>query len=92
MTRTLRSPNARVGGAPPVVKVNGWESGWASGDSRIIESTGGAPAMWVTPAWSISRQMSSARIARRHTWVPATAVSAHVVHQPLQWNIGSVHK
>ena len=48
--------------------------------------------MWVTPAWSISRQMSSAWTARKQTWVPATAVSAQVVHQPLQWNIGSVHR
>ena len=47
------------------MKVNGWDSGCASGDSRIIDSTGGAPAMWVTPAWSISRQMSSARTTRR---------------------------
>ena len=81
-----------LGGAPAVVTVSACRSGWDSEDSFIIDSTVGAPAMWVTPAWSISRQMSSALTARRHTWVPATAVSAQVVHQPLQWNIGSVHR
>ena len=25
-------------------------------------------------------------------WVPATAVTPHVKHQPLQWNIGSVQR
>ena len=28
----------------------------------------------------------------RHMWVPATAVTAHVNVQPLQWNIGNVHR
>ena len=26
------------------------------------------------------------------TWRAATAVTAHGKHQPLQWNIGSVHR
>ena len=30
--------------------------------------------------------------SRRHTCVPPMAVSAQGVHQPLQWNIGSVHR
>ncbi len=25
-------------------------------------------------------------------WVPPAAVTAHGVHQPLQWNIGNVHR
>ncbi len=29
---------------------------------------------------------------RRHTCVPESAVTPHVKHQPLQWNIGSVHR
>src|SRR4029453_6785358 len=29
---------------------------------------------------------------RRQTGVPATAVTAHVKHQPLQWNMGSVQR
>ncbi len=28
----------------------------------------------------------------RHTCVPPAAVTAQVKHQPLQWNIGSVHR
>jgi hypothetical protein len=29
---------------------------------------------------------------RRQTWVPALAAMVHGKHQPLQWNIGSVHR
>ena len=29
---------------------------------------------------------------RRHTCVAPSAVTPHVKHQPLQWNIGSVHR
>ena len=28
----------------------------------------------------------------KQTWVPPTAVTAQVKHQPSQWNIGSVHR
>ena len=44
------------------------------------------------PSSLSSRQITSARTSRRQTWVPATAASAQPVHQPLQWNIGSVHR
>ena len=37
-------------------------------------------------------QTDSARTVRRQTWVAPAAVTAHGVHQPLQWNIGSVHR
>ena len=29
---------------------------------------------------------------RRQTWVPAWAVMVQGKHQPLQWNMGSVHR
>ena len=42
-----------------------------------------------------SRIASSAAFAstrRRQTLVPARSASDHGKHQPLQWNIGSVHR
>src|SRR3954452_24959001 len=38
---------------------------------------------------SHARSGSTLRIG---TWRAATAVTAHGKHQPLQWNIGSVHR
>ena len=55
-------------------------------------TTVGAPFRWVTRCSRISRQITSPRTSRRQTWVPPIAVTAHGVHQPLQWNIGSVHR
>ena len=48
---------------------------------------------WVTPC--VADQLATPRAGstlRRHTWVPPAAVTAQVKHQPLQWNIGSVHR
>src|SRR6266705_547197 len=44
------------------------------------------------PSDSSRSQMREDSTRRRQTWVPATAVTAHVKHQPLQWNIGSVQR
>ena len=52
----------------------------------------GAPHRWVTPSVSNACRMEAASARRRHTWVPACAVTVHGKHQPLQWNIGSVHR
>jgi hypothetical protein len=57
-----------------------------------MESTVGAPSRCVTPSSRMSRQTSSGSTFGRHTCVPAAAVTAHGKHQPLQWNIGSVHR
>ena len=38
------------------------------------------------------RRSPSASTLRRHTFVPAFAAIVHAKHQPLQWNIGSVHR
>ena len=55
-------------------------------------STVGAALKWVIPSVRSSRQISAGSMARRQTWVPPAAVTAQVKHQPLQWNIGSVHR
>ena len=55
-------------------------------------STVGAALKWVIPSVCSSRQISAGSTARRQTWVPPAAVTAQVKHQPLQWNIGSVHR
>jgi hypothetical protein len=81
-----------LGGAPAVVITSGRSSLRARSAFMIVVTTVGAPLRWVTPWASISCQIGSPRTSRRHTWVPPAAVTAHAVHQPLQWNIGSVHR
>src|SRR5215813_13093845 len=44
------------------------------------------------PSASKRSQMRPGSTRRRQTCVPATAVTAHVKHQPLQWNMGSVQR
>ena len=39
-----------------------------------------------------ARKIAAGSTRRRQTCVPATAVTAQVKHQPLQWNIGSVQR
>ncbi len=58
----------------------------------IVVTTVGAPLRWVTRCSPMRPQIASPRTSRRHTCVPPTAVIPHGVHQPLQWNIGSVHR
>ena len=58
----------------------------------IVVTTVGAPLRWVTRCSPMSAQIASPRTSRRQTWVPPIAVIAQGVHQPLQWNIGSVHR
>ena len=38
----------------------------------------GAPHMWVTPWRAMAGKISAGSTRRRHTWVPPTAVTAHV--------------
>src|SRR2546422_7248121 len=40
----------------------------------------------------ISLKIGSTSTRRRHTLVPAFAAIVQGKHQPLQWNIGSVHR
>src|SRR5690349_3388448 len=79
------------GGAPAVVIRNGRSRTCACGASAIVLHTVGAPHRLVAPRSSMADQIASARTARRATWVAPAPVTAHGVHQPLQWNIGRVH-
>src|SRR6185437_6439921 len=64
-----------------------------AGAAAAIESSRvGAAFRWVIASPSIAAQMSAGSVVRRQTWVPPAAVTAQVKHQPLQWNIGSVHR
>ena len=87
-----RSRSAGVGGAPPVATRTGRGSLPASGAQAVIVSTVGAAQKW--------RDAGLAQVppyrARLEPWqaqmhAPA-AVTAQGKHQPLQWNIGSVHR
>jgi len=55
-------------------------------------STVGAPHMWVTPCSTMSSKICFGSTARRQTCVPPIAVTDHGKHQPLQWNMGRVHR
>ena len=46
----------------------------------------------MTPSSRSAVQMRSGSTLRSATWVPPAAVTAQGKHQPLQWNIGSVHR
>ncbi len=81
-----------LGGAPAVVTTSGRSSGAAAGELASEINTVGAPFRCVTPSAWIRPQISSGSTPRSATWVPPSAVTAHVVHQPLQWNIGSVQR
>jgi hypothetical protein len=76
------------GGAAATATVTGRSTRWALRWLMIVSWTVGAPQKFVTPSASIRSQISSGSTFRIVTWQPATAVTAHVKHQPLQWNIG----
>ncbi len=63
-----------------------------SGAWAIIERTIGAPQRCVTPWAAIRRKIAAGSTLRRQTWVAQAATLAHGYDQPLQWNIGSVHR
>ena len=48
--------------------------------------------MWVTPCVSISSKIFTGSTLRRQTLTPEAAAIVQGKHQPLQWNIGSVHR
>jgi len=68
------------GAAPPVaistVCENGVFTSAAAWISMVI--TIGAPHMWVTPWRAMAGKISAGSTRRRQTWVPPTAVTAHV--------------
>src|ERR1022692_204774 len=57
-----------------------------------VLTTTGAPHKCVTPSARISSTIFCGSTCRRHTCRAPAAVTAHGKHQPLQWNIGSVHR
>ena len=67
-------------------------SGPAALAFKMVLTTVGAAFRCVTPCCRSCCQIASPRTSRRHTCVPPMAVSAHGAHQPLQWNIGNVHR
>ena len=82
-----------AGGAPAVMIVRPDRSASAaSGDEYSMVKTVGAAHMLVTPCLSMSLKIWEASTRRRHRWVAPTAVTPQVWHQPLQWNIGRVHR
>ena len=55
-------------------------------------STVGAAHRWVMSSSVSARQIGPASTFGRHTCCAPIAVTAHGYAQPLQWNIGSVHR
>src|SRR5436190_18120318 len=81
------------GGAAAVTNCTRCGSGRRSSAGALIrvDITIGAPHRCVTPCSAMASYMALARTVRRQICVPATTDSVQGKHQPLQWNIGSVH-
>jgi fatty-acyl-CoA synthase len=77
----------------PMFHCNGWCFPWSvSVAFSSTDMTIGAPHSRLTLCSPIAWKIGSARTWRRHTWVPPATDTDHGKHQPLQWNIGSVHR
>src|SRR5678815_1169927 len=92
LTPCRDSSRAGVGGAPPVPMRTGRGSLDAPGSQIVIVSTVGAAQKCVTPDSRMCLQIELASSFGRHRCMPPVAVTAHGKHQPLQWNIGGVHR
>ena len=68
------------GAAPPVANSTTWSNATfvSAGAWMSMVITTGAPHMWVTRCRAIAGKMSAGSTRRRQTWVPPTAVVAHV--------------
>src|SRR5262249_38051521 len=90
----MAASTASGGGAAAVKNSTTCGSGLFSpaGALSSVDITIGAPHRCVTLWSAIASYIAGARTWRRHTCVPATAEIDHGKHQPLQWNIGSVHR
>ena len=90
----MAASTASGGGAAAVKNSTTCGSGFfsAAGALSKVAITIGAPQRCVTLCAAMASYMAGARTCRRHTWVPATTEMVHGKHQPLQWNIGSVHR
>ena|SRR5436190_7187075 len=92
LSAAARSSNAGEGGDPPTKTRTGAGQGEASCAPSSMVMTVGAAHAWVIPSVWSARQTTAGSTAGRHTWRAPVAVTAHVYAQPLQWNIGSVHR
>src|SRR5215813_12862345 len=90
----MAARTASGGGAAAVKNSTMCGNGFFSfaGALSSVAITIGAPHRCVTLCAAIASYIAGARTARRHTCVPATTEIDHGKHQPLQWNIGSVHR
>src|SRR5262245_66546266 len=90
----MAASTASGGGAAAVKNSTTCGNGFFSlaGALSSVAITMGAPHKCVTFCVAIASYIADARTARRHTCVPATTEIDHRKHQPLQWNIGSVHR
>ena len=92
--RSIAAITGDGGAAPPVITSTGWSKRRfaASGACTSMLSTIGAPHRCVTACSQIAANTAAGSTLRRHTCVAPAAVTAQVNVQPLQWNIGSVHR
>src|SRR5690349_14053765 len=90
----IAASTASGGGAAAVKNSTTCGSGFFSfsGALSSVAITIGAPHRCVTLCIAIASYIALARTARRQTCVPAATEIDHGKHQPLQWNIGSVHR
>ena len=82
------------GGEPPVWISTRWSNlrRCSAGAEVSKLRTVGAPHICVTRCSAIIEKMSAGSTLRRQIWVPPIATTDHGKHQPLQWNIGKVHR
>src|SRR2546428_9237202 len=80
------------GGAPAVKRRTGVSSLAAAGSLTSMMRTVGAAQKAVASPDLNSLQTSGGSILGMQTLVPPTAATPQVKVQPLQWNIGSVHR
>ena len=90
----IAASTASGGGAAAVTNSTMCGSGFFSCAAALssVDITIGAPHKCVTLWVAMASKIGAARTARRHTCVPATTDRVHGKHQPLQWNIGKVHR
>src|SRR5215467_14403238 len=80
------------GGAAAVNSRTGRSSRSAAGSLTSMINTVGAPQKWVASPALKSFQISGGSTFAMQTPVAPTAAHPQVMVQPLQWNIGSVHR
>ncbi|VFT30672.1 Uncharacterised protein [Pseudomonas aeruginosa] len=89
---SMAAMTALGGAAPPVITDTGTAGTLACSAWISIDITTGAALRWVTACSAMAAWIASGWTLRRHTCVPPDSVTAQVWLQPLQWNIGKVHR